>query len=342
MNVTKWLKMILYSPLWLFGIVGVDPDAGTDTHDTSTAEETGNPGEETAGADTLNTDSAEDRDSEADETTEGQEANAGTEETKDKGAHQTTLEERAAQIAEKKVAEAMEKLRLERETIERETAERLKAQEKPFVDLTEEQAARLNDDYTSAVVRVAELQELIRLGDRTQETVTELRKAEKWIRETEAWYADNEAKKTAWQKEQKEAEARRLQIAEQSQRLEITAETFRVHHKIPQDVWDASSKWFAEQLRAQPLLAEKFRDAFRRGNVEAVEFAHNYCVEHMGKKEETLLEQKKKAKEALAPAMTGHVKASKEDLAKLLKAAQDNPDDEEKYLAYCRAKRGEA
>jgi hypothetical protein len=334
MTLKRWLKTIYLFPMMM--LLGIEPEAGADTQ-TDTAEDQGNPGDDAEGADTQETDSAESQTSEADET-ESQETEEGTEENKDnsqdKGAHQTTLEERAGQIAEKKIAEALEKDRAERQRIETETQERLKAQEKPFIDLTPEQSAKINEDYTSAVAHVAELQELLRLGDRSTETVLDLRKTEKWIRDTEAWYADNEAKKAAWTKTQGETAARQAAIAEQSQRLEATAEVYREAQKVPQNVWDESSKWFAEQLKTDRLLGEKFADAYRKGNVDAVDFAYKYCLEHMGKKEAAAIEQKTAAKQNLAPGLTSTAVKTAPDVARLYKEAMADPSNEGKYLAW--------
>jgi hypothetical protein len=81
---------------------------------TDTAEGQGNQGDTTSGADTQGAATAEEQTGQADETKplEGAEgAMEGEEEPApvDRGAHQTTLEERALEIAERRVAELLEK-----------------------------------------------------------------------------------------------------------------------------------------------------------------------------------------------------------------------------------------
>lgn len=315
-------------------------EAGADTQDTSTAEETGNQGEESAGADTQGEQSAETEGGEADETT-GQETEEVTEENKDRGAHQKTFDERLKEIEERNERRLQETVA----KIEREAQERLAAQQKPFAELTQAQIDQLNNNYTDAVARVADLQESIRLGDRSPETITELRKVEKWIKDTEDWYADNEQKRQNWEQEQRQKTDQQRLTEERTKRLETTANVYRESQNIPQDVWDASAQWFYDQMTADRLLAAKFQDVYRlHGDVAAVEFAYKHALEHMGKKEKQVIQQKEEAKTKLPPGGgAASVKGGvEEEYKKALEHARKHPDSDEAWLALSKAKEARA
>ncbi|KAB0668948.1 hypothetical protein F6V30_14010 [Oryzomonas sagensis] len=340
----KWIKKIMLFPFWMMMGIPEGLDAAADG-EAADADQQGNQGEEADyGADTQddesNLDADQDEEGDADETTD-QEADQAAEEEKKKGLVQTPLEERAAQIAEKKVAEALTK---ERERIESETRARLEAEQKPFVDLSPEQTTRINNDYLAACERREELRELFRLtedpADKTQ-YLSELRRTEKWISDTEAWYADNEAKKAEWTKKQESVTALQRDNAERGKRLEATAETFREAKGIPQDAWDESSKWFADQVKIDKLLGAKFADVYRlHGDVAAVEFAFNYCNEHMGKAAQEELDKKEQAKNKLSPGVSAVPQKSgpNPELKKLLAKAQQSGSEED-YLNYVNAAR---
>lgn len=334
MTFKRWIKFILFFPAMLaLGNLeaGAEPVADS-------AEDQGNQGDNVIEAE-LNDQAAESDDNKAGETN-SQEADKGDEANKDevnkdKGAHQTTLEERAAEIAQKEI----QKFRQEQAEIERQTAERLKAAEKPFVDLTPEQSTKLNSDYMQAVSDKLDLEEKIRLGDRDPATILALRQTEKWIHDTEAWFADNQAKKAEWTKKKGETEQLQAAQREKAQRLETTADVYRQANNIPQDVWDQSSQWFAEQLKTDKVLGLKFADAYRlHGDVGAVEFAHKYCTENMGKKAEADIEQKNTAKQNLAPGVSSSAVNTDPDVKRLYKEAMADPGNEAKYLAWREAK----
>lgn len=315
-----------------------EQEAGAVTQDTATAEEQGNLAEEELEAELEESLSAEEDELAGEETKDGQEGEKPTEgPNKDKGAHQTTLEERAAQIAEKKAAEEIAKFKAETEA-------RLEAEKKPFVDLTPEQAERLNSDYLAASGRKIDLQEEYKLAETDADKariLTEIRKIDKWLGDTENWYAQNEAKKAEWLKGQQQRETQQKESQERAHRLETTAEVFRESKGIPKEVWDTSSLWFAEQLKTDKLLGAKFADAYRlHGDVGAVEFAFNYCNEHMGKKEETAIKEKEEAKKKLSPGVTSVVQKvnANPELKALLTKAQKSGSEED-YLAYVQAKR---
>jgi hypothetical protein len=330
MTVKKWLKIILFFPaMFMLGI----PDVGAEPV-TDPAEDLDNQGEDDTGAEPD--DQAAELDGEEADKTTSQETDEETAEVKKpQEAHQTTLEERANQIAEKTLA----KWREEQAEITRQATARIEADKKPFVDLTPEQSNQINSDYLSAVTRKVELEEAIRLGDHEADTILALRQTEKWIRDTEAWFSDNESKKAEWTKKQGETTRQQAEAAERAQRLETTANVYREQHKIPADVWETSSQWFSEQLKTDKVLGLRFSDAYRlHGDVGAVEFAHKYCTENMGKTAEDALKQKEKAKLTLAPGVTAQGKTTAPDLKALLKAAQKSGSEED-YLAFSAAKR---
>lgn len=330
MNVKKLLRSILLFPAMLvLGIPeGLEAAAVAEISD---ADPEGDQNEEKEGAEAP----ADEVDPDADQE-EGAEAETAEKETEaPKGIKQKSLEERVTELADKRFAEHQAK-------IENAAKERLEADQKPFIELSAEQTDKLNENYVDAVARKGDLLEAIRLGDRSPETIVELRKAEKWILETETWYADNEAKKAEWTAKQGDTAKQQAESLERSTRLATTAEVFREAKSIPQDAWDEAARWFNEQLAADKVLSLKFADAYRlKGDVAAVEFAHDYCTEHMGKGAEDALKQKLEAKTKLAPGITGKgVTPEGPDLGKLLKTAQKSGTEED-YLAYVEAKRGQ-
>lgn len=279
------------------------------------------------------------------EETESQEPEDGSEEQKKKGSHQTTLEERAEQLAEKKVQAALAKFKEEQAEIEKRVNEKLEADKKPYVELSQTDVDRLNANYAAAYERKLELEELFRFesdpGEKSK-LLVDLRRTEKWLVDTENWYSANETKKAEYLKTKEQIESDTAHAKEQAQRLETTAEVFRTAHKIPEHVWEASSNWFAEQLKNDPVLQLKFKDAYRlQGDVAAVEFAHNYCQENMGKAAEKAKEQKTEAKNKLSPGITGHVTVSNEvmDSLKALHSKAKKSGSEEDFLAFQDAKR---
>lgn len=231
---------------------------------------------------------------EENQTTDQESAEGDTEGEK---GHKKTLNERVKELAAKEVAEALAKERVEREAIEQQTKERLKAEEKTFVELSETQVIELNESYAAAISQVAELHELIRLGDKSPETIVQLRKAEKWIRDTEAWYADNETKKSEWEAKTAERTKAQTEIADRSKRLQTTSDVFRESKGIPQDVWDQGSKQFYEVLQADKVVAMEFAEAYRlKGDVGAVKFAYEW-MESRGEEAKKANTSRDKAKD---------------------------------------------
>lgn len=329
MNIKKWLKTILLFPAML--MLG-NLDAGAEPVE-DPAEDLGNQGEENAG--TEPDDQAAELDGEeADESNDSQEA-AEDKPAKGKQPHQTTLEERAAQIAQKEI----QKFREEQAEIQRQTEARLKPETKPFIDLSPEQSTQINNDYVAAISRKVELEEAIRLGDREPATITELRRTEKWIHDTESWFADNEAKKSAWAEQQEIFQKQQALAKESADRLSTTAEVFREANKIPQDVWDTSAVWFSMQMETDKVLQLEFQDAYRlHGDVGAVRFAHKYCNENMGKTAEQAISQKTEAKKNLAPGVTSTATTADQDVSRLYKEAMADPNNQDKYMAWQTAK----
>lgn len=341
MNVKKWLKTIFLFPAMLMFAVpgndGLDVSAGED--DALDADQEDDLDEEYA-EDEQDPDAAagEDEAADADQQGEG-EQDKSTEKDEEgqakQGIKQKTLEERASEIAEKKVSEALAKLNLE-------TQERLESEKKPFVELSPAQVDQLNENYVEAVSRRAELEEQIRLGDRSPATIAELRKAEQWIQKTEAWYADNEKKKAEWEAGKQDYQKKAAEVQERTQRLETAAEVYRESLNIPQDVWDQSSLWFAEQLKVDKVLSLEFADAYRlKGDIGAVKFAHEYCDKHMGKKEEEALQKRQEAKGKLLNTNAGQNRNQDADLKSLqaLHAKAQKSGSEEDYATFLSAKK---
>jgi len=335
MKMKKLLKLILLFPamLMLGNLEGLDAAASED--DDQDADLGGNLGEEgEEGADAP--------DEETDPDADPEEADAEQPDKKDeeenKGIKQKSFEERLKEIEEKneaKIAEAIQKL-------QQQTTERVEAEKKPFVDLTAAQVDQLNGNYLDIIAHKADLEEAIRAGDRSMETVTALRAAEKFIHDTETWYADNEAKKAEWTEKQGQSAKLQAEAKERSDRLATAADVFREASNIPQDVWDQASVWFESQLKANKILGLEFADAYRlKGDMGAVKFAHDYCNEHMGKEAEAVLKQKQEAKTKLAPGVTGsNGKTAEADMKTLreLHAKAQKSGTEEDFLAFTNLK----
>ena len=260
------------------------------------------------------------------------------EEEANKGITQKNFADRIAEIQAKndaKLAEAIQKL-------EAKVQERQQAEVKPFVDLTPAQVDQINANYLDAVAHKAELELAVKEGDRSPQILAELRKAEKWISDTETWYRDNEAKKTEWTAKQGEVQKMQAEQQEKATRLQTTSDVFREARNIPQDVWDQASIWFSEQLKGNKELGLKFQAAYQKGDVHAVEFAHDYCTEHMGKGAEEALKAKEAAKTKLAPGVSGtNVAATQGADMKMLRelyAKAQKSGEERDLSAFTRAK----
>lgn len=313
-----------------------DLEAAAGEDEALDADQEGNLGE---GADEGADAPADEADPDADPEEEG-EAEQPTEKEKEeaKGPKKKSFEERMLEIEAKneaKIAEAISNLN-------KQTTERIEADKKPFTELNQSDNDRIDSNIADAVAYKLDLEEAIRGGDRSTQVISELAKTEKWITDTKAWRLENEQKRVEWTAKQGETQKQLAEQQERSARLGTAAEVYREAKNIPHDIWDQSSLWFAEQLKTDKVLGLKFADAYRlKGDVGAVEFAHDYCNEHMGKKAEAALVQKKEAKTKLAPGVTKQGNAPEgPDLKKLLKAAQDSGSEED-FLAYVEAKRGQ-
>lgn len=239
------------------------------------------------GADT-HTRTAEGEGSESAETTSQEGAEGATEGSKDRGAHQKTLEERAAEIADRKIQERIAQFEQERQAAQPDYIPldydvydahiaNLVAQERQFAD--EITLLEHNDPSRVQMVR-------------------ELRKIQATRQAMENEFVENEKKRALWEVKQGERARYEATVVQINAGLAQASPVVRDALSISPEAWEAGEKWFVTQRQSNPLLDAEYRErCFTEGPIRALKWAATYVKENMGKAAEQSKQKREEGKD---------------------------------------------
>jgi hypothetical protein len=224
-------------------------------------------------------------------TQEGAEgATEGSTASPDKGAHQKTLEERVQELAEKRITEEAQKLRMEFQQ-----ATQAKAAEKP--NFYEIDFDKVNDHIRGTMDQIEELKlegkylEAMELQDgltglRQELKANEQRKGE-YLQKTQAQQQNTEYEQAY------------------NKALDDAAAFYFPKKGYTPEVIEEGRKFFIGECQKDALLAAKYREVGHvQGPLAAMEFAESFIKQNMGKKEQELIDKKEAAKTTLPPGKT--------------------------------------
>lgn len=133
---------------------------------------------------------------------------------------------------------------------------------------------------------------------------------------------ENDKIKATWMQEQEVRQSAEIKTQERIKSIDEAANFYQKQKQIPDDVWQAGGVWLNEQFQKDPILGKKFADIVdKQGPIFAIEWAHTYTVENMGKAAEQTKQKKEEAKKKLVggATQTGTISTPKtfDDLMKL-------------------------
>lgn len=254
-----------------------------------TAEVGGTETEVSEGAETQESQAAESGE-ETGETEESGTVEDGTEEeNKDRGSHQKTLEERAAEIAEKKAQEYIERVEKERQEKE--------AVVKPsFIELDH---AAINRDLNKSYAREQEILNEIALDpDEADQSLTnELRAIRIWRQQVESAISENERKKSEFLQKQQERQQADAFWQARNDEIQETIKIMKETEKVSDEVEQAIKGKWSEMVKADPLLQREFDDGIRAGNItKTVKWASDMARKALKESAQKTIEQKETGK----------------------------------------------
>lgn len=268
-----------------------EESAAEQVEETVEVEDTDNDDTNDEGGDTEDAednDDAEDAQDLSDEDSDG-DASEGD----DEGKYKKNASERIRELVERSKSAEKELNNLKSKF--EESQRKQEAAEKPYYELD---MSRLESDLASMTEQVEDL----KLEGKILEAVKIQRNIDTLLEAVDK----NENSKAEWLAKQSERATAETKAQARVVELDDAARFYQKEMKIPTDVWDASGLWLKNEMEAKPLVGKKFSEIFdRQGAVAAIEWAHQYTLEHMGKG----------AKEA---------KSKKEDAKKILVGGQSN------------------
>lgn len=285
MKVTKWLKLVVTSPLTLLmGNMGDFAATGDEVSDDA------NEGDEGEGADPDADEADEDQEEGADEGDEDESGDPpeGEEDDQKGKPGKKGAQERIQQLANEKRELADQLKALEQRIAANEARMKDAAEDKPDFKVYPREQINAWLKHINEKIDEAELD-----GD--------LLAAEELREQKSAGMANikaEEAKKKAWEERQGQKKNQTADSAKAREDFDKTAELYRQEVKVDLPTWEKMGKWFEGQINANPLLMAEFNDTFdRSGKVAAIRFAHQYTVKHMGAAAKTAIDKKTTAKD---------------------------------------------
>lgn len=245
-----------------------------------------------AGADSLQSQSAaiEGDTAEGTDTTSQEGAEGVTE--GDKKPHNKTLEERAAEIAERKVQERFTEL-------ERQLQEQRRAQTPDYSP--PEVEAQVERNIFAHETRLRDIEEQFRLDPQNLDPslVQEHRQIKRWVAEAEQALAENQRKRQAAEAEAQHRARNDQIIASINSDIANASPLVREGLGITPEQWQAGEQWFMAQRKASPVLDAEYRErCLRDGAVRALNWAAKHVRENMGKAATTAKATREAGKEA--------------------------------------------
>lgn len=206
------------------------------------------------------------------------------EQNPDKGTHQTTFEERVTQLAEKRAAEIAEQKSAE---FQRQFEQRW--QESQRLQPLDMQAVNANIATMVEAIDEAKLDgNMLRALD----IEDQLRDYRAKVKQYEEGYSESERRREQEQRQQADFHTRLNRISD-------AAEFYREQQQITPEAWKTAGDWLVKEFETKPLVARKFIEAATtRGETFAIEWAHQYVTEHMGRAAEADKQAKEAAKSA--------------------------------------------
>lgn len=211
----------------------------------------------------------------------------GGEENPDKGAHQKTLEQRAEEIAERKIREFEQKLQAQME------------RKAPDFDPPEAEAM-VQKNIVAATVRMRSIESELELSgdDADPALIQEHWRLKRWIAQAETALDENQRRRMAWEEREAGTAKMQAQIAAVNAQIVEASPIVAQGLGISKESWDAGEKWFIEQRKANPMLDAEYRErCLREGAVRGLRWAAEYVQKEMGKKSEAARQQKEEGKD---------------------------------------------
>lgn len=263
------------------------------------------------------------------ETTTEETATSGTE------GYKLTLEERVAQLAERKAEEKIAELDRKRQELE--------AASKP--QFAEIDYNAVNRDMNKSYAREQEILNEISLDpEQVDPALTqELRRIRIWRQQVENAIERNEKAKADFLAKQQEQQRYDAFWKVQNSKIQDTMKVLQDQEKVPDDVVAAGRSKWQQMCKDNPMLDRRFNEGIHANRVtEMVQWAWELVKQEMGKKEQELINQKEAAKESLPPGKTatGDMPVNLE-LQRLKERAQQTGNTED-LAAYSAAKRSAA
>lgn len=133
---------------------------------------------------------------------------------------------------------------------------------------------------------------------------------------------ENDKVKAEWMQKQEVRKSEETKVQERLKSIDEAAAFYQKQKQIPDEVWQDAGVWLNEQFQKDAILGKKFADIVdKQGPIFAIEWAHTYTVENMGKAAEQTKQKKEEAKKKLVggATQTGTVATPKtfDDLMKL-------------------------
>jgi hypothetical protein len=264
-------------------------DSGADTQ-VQVAESEANQAVEVAGAEPEESQTAEDGGDKGEQEEKEVTEEAVEEEKSDKGEHQLTLEERVAQVVEKRMADLEAKFAEQQKQQEAEAPKHAPA----------EIVSQLQDMINGAILREQEILSDFQIEDdpgAKNKLAQELRQIRKWLPGAEEAIEQNEAMRTEWETKQAAQNQRQQQVQQVNTRIFSAVEMICEAEKIPADVKAEGEKFFKAARDKDPVLAAEYEDIiWGQGPVKAAKFAIDYVKQNMGKGAQADKVAKEKAK----------------------------------------------
>ena len=258
-----------------------------------TAEVGGTETEVSEGAETQESQAAESGE-ETGETEESGTVEDGTEEeNKDRGSHQKTLEERAAEIAEKKAQEYIER-------VEKERQEKEAVVKPPFIELSREAIKSINRDMNKSYAREQDILNEIAIDpEEVDPTLTaELRAIRIWRQQVETELEANEKAKAEFLKKQQEQRQQSEYWQQQNARIQDTIKIIQEKEGASDEVVTAIRNKWSEMAKADPLLQRQFDEGILAGrHTETVIWARKLAQTALSEAATKTIQQKESGKD---------------------------------------------
>lgn len=205
--------------------------------------------------------------------------------------HKKTLEERAAEIADRRIAEAEARWKAEREA---------QAASVPKFDSPEVEA-QVERNIFAHETRMRDIEEQFRLDPQNLDPalVQEHRAIKRWIAEAENALELNRKRRQEWEVKQRASHQQQLVLGRMNADIAQATPIVRDSLGYSDEQWKSGEEWFKSQRSSNKLLDAEYRErCFREGPVRALQWAAGYVKDNMGKAAAAAKQGKEAGKDA--------------------------------------------